>query len=699
MGLLDILSSKTDFIINVYTGNKKQAGTNSAVRCILHCKDGEHSQLLNLDNILKDDFQRGACDKFDVPNDSTFGMTRNSKVVQIELWRERQCLECSPDWFVDRIEVVNRNLNETYVFPILRWIENHRRYMLEHLDTSLPMDDLHPAERQEELVRKRAEYMIDLPFKKDLGLDLVLSKKLPDDEAFPLNWMAHAGIGQIQAKLDKLKTIGLKGKQPRWESMEEMLETFGTTSFDVPKDSGNWNDDAHFGQMRLSGCNPSTIKLVTVENCIPSNFPVDETTLAPYMEKLTIQQAIKEKRLFLTDHSILEGIHVLGPEETGGIQFALCVPMALFYLDSKNDLKPVAIQLFQKPSEKNPIFTPGISHNLWTLVKMWYNHADCAYHQALAHLGGTHLAVEGVALVTNRQLSLSHPIYKLMAPHFLYLIAIDNQAANSLISPGGWVDKAMNYGYLGLIQLCDKKAKEWRLDTDGTLPEELKKRGVHEQDVLPNYHFRNDAILLWDAISEYVTDYVNLYYPNETAETLLKQDHELQNWAAELVKEKNIMGGGLGMKGVPGNGEITKVTELASIVTSVIYISSVGHAAANFPQYDQYSFVPNFAPQLLGIPPNATDSKVTDQDILDCLPTRATTFDIWAIARQLSEKTTESLGFFEVQYIFDPAALDILKRFRDNLSKVGDTIEKRNKTRKVVYDTLHPTWVPNAISA
>ena len=56
------------------------------------------------------------------------------------------------------------------------------------------------------------------------------------------------------------------------------------------------------------------------------------------------------------------------------------------------------------------------------------------------------------------------------------------------------------------------------------------------------------------------------------------------------------MGGGLGMKGVPGNGEITKVTELASIVTSVIYISSVGHAAANFPQYDQYSFVPNFAP-------------------------------------------------------------------------------------------------------
>jgi len=691
MGILDIISAKTDFIINVYTGNKKQAGTNSAVRCILHCKDGEHSQLLNLDNILKDDFQRGACDEFAVPNDSTFGMTRNSQVVKIELWRERQMLECSPDWFVDRIEVVNRNLNETYVFPILRWIENHRRYMLDLLDTSLPMDALHPAERQEELVRRRAEYMIDLPFK---GLGLVMSKKVPDDEKFALNYVAHLGIMEVQAKLDKLKALGLKGKQPRWESMNEMLDTFDTTKFDVPTGSVDWNDDAHFGQMRLSGCNPSTIQLVSVENGIPSNFPVGDEMLTPYMEKRTIQQAIAEKRLFMTDHSILEGVHVLGPEETGGIQFALCVPMALFYLDSKNDLKPIAIQLFQKPSEKNPIFTPGISQNLWTLVKMWYNNADCAYHEAVAHLGGTHLTIEGVALVTNRQLSLSHPIYKLLAPHFLYLIAINGQAG-TLIFPGGWTDKVMNYGARGFVEVSDKKARDWRLDTDGTLPEELKKRGVYAQDVLPNYHFRNDAILLWDAISEYVTDYVNLYYPEAT---LLKQDHELQNWAAELVKEKNTMGGGIGMKGVPGNGEITKVTELASIVTSFIYISSVAHAAANFPQYDQMSFIPNFPAQLLGIPPNATESQVTDQDILDCLPTRDITFEIWTMMQKLSEKATESLGYFEVQYVFDPAALNILERFRDNLRKIGDTIEKRNKTRNVVYDTLHPNGVPNSIS-
>ena len=39
---------------------------------------------------------------------------------------------------------------------------------------------------------------------------------------------------EVQAKLDKLRVLGLEGKQPRWESMEEMLKTFDTTKFDVP---------------------------------------------------------------------------------------------------------------------------------------------------------------------------------------------------------------------------------------------------------------------------------------------------------------------------------------------------------------------------------------------------------------------------------------------------------------------------------
>jgi len=681
-------------VINVFTGNKRNSGTNSAVRCILHCKNGEHSQLLNLDNKCTNDFKRGACDQFNVPRDDTFGMTRNSEVVQIELWREQGILELSPDWFVDRIDVINRNLNKTYVFPVLRWIENKKRYMLENLDTSLPMDDLHPKERAEELVEKRAEYMIDMPYSSDLDLGIVMSKKVPDAENWPLNYVGHLALAGIKSKLETSGLLPAGHEDDRWESMDELLETFGKSEFDVPTDSGNWNDDAHFGQMRLSGLNPLTIQLVTMKNSVPTNFPVNDKMLAPHMEKHTIAQAIEEKRLFLTDHSILEGIFVHGQEDKLSEQFVMCVPLALFYLDSKNNLKPVAIQLFQQPSKENPIFTPGMNKNLWTLAKMWYNNADTVYHQARAHLGGTHFVVEGIVIVTNRQLSLSHPVYKLLAPHFLYLIPLDDLAKGTLIGEDGVFDKILSCGYKGLLQLCDKNSKNWHLDTDGTLPEELKKRGVYDQDVLPNYHFRNDATLLWDAISTYVTDYVKLYYHDET---LLKQDHELQNWAAELVREKNQFGGGLGMKGVPGDGEITHVTQLASIVTSVIYTASVAHAAANFPQYNQYAFVPNYPGKLHGAPPKTTD-EVPDKAIMDCLPSKKETFDVWNVTKLLSEKSTDSLGFFEVQYVFDPAALKVLDRFRDQLKQIGETIEKRNKTRNVAYDALMPASVPNAIS-
>ena len=37
----------------------------------------------------------------------------------------------------------------------------------------------------------------------------------------------------------------------------------------------------------------------------------------------------------------------------------------------------------------------------------------------------THLIMEGIAVVTNRELSQSHPIFRLLAPHFLFLLAIN----------------------------------------------------------------------------------------------------------------------------------------------------------------------------------------------------------------------------------------------------------------------------------
>ena len=48
----------------------------------------------------------------------------------------------------------------------------------------------------------------------------------------------------------------------------------------------------------------------------------------------------------------------------------------------------------------------------------------------------------------------------------------------------------------------------------------------------------------------------------------------------------------ISLQGVPAS--LTSVQDLIEMLTVFIFISSVGHAAANFGQYDEYAFPPNY---------------------------------------------------------------------------------------------------------
>ena len=50
-------------------------------------------------------------------------------------------------------------------------------------------------------------------------------------------------------------------------------------------------------------------------------------------------------------------------------------------MKSSGDLVPIAIQLFQQPSDTNPIWTPDDSKYDWLLAKMWFRNADHQVHQ------------------------------------------------------------------------------------------------------------------------------------------------------------------------------------------------------------------------------------------------------------------------------------------------------------------------------
>ena len=80
------------------------------------------------------------------------------------------------------------------------------------------------------------------------------------------------------------------------------------------------------------------------------------------------------------------------------------------------------------------------------------------------------------------------------------------------MEPGGWVDKAMQIGRAGMFNIIRKQWKKWDFKKVGVLKNDLKNRGVDQPEVLPNYHYRDDALDVWNAIEKYVAEVVNKVY-------------------------------------------------------------------------------------------------------------------------------------------------------------------------------------------
>lgn len=663
---------KADYMVYVRTGDLKGAGTNANVKIRLHDSEGNVTQDITLDNFFRDDFEAGSLDTFHVPELKNFG----NIISKIEFWRDDSGV--ASDWYVNKILVENRKSNDIFVFPVYRWIRPNFHYKIVHLDTSLPQYDPHAEQREMELREKCNLYQQCVKVKD--GPSQV--KAIPDDEQFSFDYKWNIAKRKLKMIADsKLQLLTQGGK---WEGIQHLTKVF-TNAFGEPLGCKRWSNDIFFGWQRINSMNHSLIKLCTE---IPKKLGVSDTMLQPFLEGWPLHQVIEAKRLFMVDLEILQDLPCKSDD------FVCPVPIALFFINGDGRLVPIAIQLFQQKADDNPVFLPTDPPYTWMMAKMWYNLADASYHQSLTHLGYTHLIMEGVCVSFHRNLSQSHPLFKLLAPHFLYLIAINTRGLELLVAPNGWVDKTMNIGIKGMFNLIARGLNRWRMDVHGTLPEDLKKRGVYclNGKILPGYFFRDDALLLYDAIKNYVTKYINLYYDSPEK---IEKDWEIQNFGRELTLSREE--GGCGLLGVPFDGKFDKPEQLIMVFTSIIYTCSVAHASTNFPQYDEYAFPPNYPASMNGVPPK-DKSSLTEADILSTLPDKKTTLDVMTVTKILSDRGTKSLGDFEVQYIFDPDAKRIVQEFREELQEISKTIKRRNEHRNPKYEWLDPEVVPNSIS-
>ena len=468
----------------------------------------------------------------------------------------------------------------------------------------------------------------------------------------------------------------------RASSLEDYNQLFQFIS--LPAISQNFKEDAVFASMRVAGPNPLMIERM---KALDPRLPItDEQYQSVMGTQDSLEAALADGRLYLADYSVFDG--VLNGSFPVLQKFSYS-PLALFAIPpGGQSLRAVAIQCAAHPGPDNPIFLPRDGDN-WLIAKTIVQIADANFHEAVSHLGQTHLFIEPFVIATHNQLSSVHPLFVLLTPHYEGTLAINNAAQSNLIAPFGFVDKLLSGTIDQSRVLAVKGAQILLLNVNtSTLPQTLAQRGVDDPSRLPDYPYRDDALLLWGAINQWVESYVNHYYASDAA---VQGDTELQNWVAALVAHD---GGRLNNVGVANR--ISTRAQVIELVTMVLFTASAQHAAVNYPQGTIMSYAP--AMPLAGYTPSpVTQEGSSVGDYFKLLPPLDSAELQMEILYLLGSVYFKRLGDYGDNYFKDPVIQNHLAQFKQDLQNIEAEINKRNKTR-TPYEFLLPSKIPQSIN-
>ncbi|KAK9673695.1 hypothetical protein RND81_12G184000 [Saponaria officinalis] len=495
------------------------------------------------------------------------------------------------------------------------------------------------------------------------------------------------------------------------------------------RDRFAWFSDDEFARQTLAGLNPYCIQLVTewpLKSKLDPNIygPQESAITTELVEKailgyMTVEKALEEKKLFMLDYHDAYLPYVNKVRELKGT--TLYGSRTLFILTENQTLRPLAIELTRPPCDGKPqwkqAFTPNgdaTSCWLWRLAKTHVLAHDAGYHQLISHWLRTHCSTEPYIIATNRQLSAMHPIYRLLHPHFRYTMEINALARESLINAGGSIESSFSPGKYSLEISSVIYGSEWRFDHEA-LPADLIRRGIAVEDPtaphglklhIEDYPFANDGLVLWDILKQWVTDYVNHYYPESN---LVESDQELQAWWTEI----RTVGHG-DKKDEPWWPNLKTTQDLIHILTIMIWVPSGHHAAVNFGQYGYAGYFPN-RPTLTRT--NMPTEDPTEEEwklfsmkpevtLLKCLPSQIQATRVMTILDVLSNHSPdeEYVGErMEPSFEEEAPIKAAFEKFSGRLKELEGTIDERNcnvelKNRNgagvLPYELLRPVSLP-----
>ncbi|KAM4045596.1 polyunsaturated fatty acid lipoxygenase ALOX15B-like [Anomaloglossus baeobatrachus] len=660
--------------VTVATGNDLLSGTIDSISISLIGEKGESSK-----KKLSHLWLHGSVRTFDVTIEEVVG-----KLLSVRIYKETNVFPIEDAWYGRYIHVTSPT-GKLDCFPVYRWIPSRTNVVIPHgIGSIVSSSNVCMDHRIEELEKNREVYKWKLyapgaPY----CMDANSAKDLPADEQYSAQKESSFQITKIMAGLE----VGIKGFTQctdSWRNLEDIKTVFyfnrTKTSDEV---SRIWNEDSFFGYQYLNGINPMLIKKCSK---LPENFPVSSSMVASSLGSSTdLDKELQNGNVFLIDYKILQGVT---PNESinGKPQF-LTAPICLLWKDPQDQLLPIAIQLGQTPGEKTPIFLPSDNEWDWTLAKIWVRSSDFQVHQIIYHLLHTHLFAEVFNVATHRQLPHNHPVYKLVIPHLRYTLSINTLARNVLIAPGGVFDQNTALCTNSIHVLLEKAMQE--VTYSGLcLPDDIEARGL---EAIPNYYYRDDGRLIWEAMESFVSSMVQFYYKSDES---VQMDPELQAWVAEIYDNGFLE---RESSGIPSSLET--VSSLVKYLTMVIFRCSAQHAAVNSGQFDFYSWMPN-GPTSMKSPPPSAKGVTTLQTILDSLPDINTTaigiVAVWQLSKEPQDR--RNLGSYPDEHFIEETPLKFIQEFQEKLAKISKIINEQDLTRRVSYLYLDPKNIENSVS-
>ncbi|MCY7275377.1 MAG: lipoxygenase [Phormidesmis sp. CAN_BIN44] len=536
---------------------------------------------------------------------------------------------------------------------------------------------------------------------------------LPPDEQFNAEFVQlRRQMGEaLNAADKKAKNLNLSEAALQRLQFYQTLEEYGRSRPKIIKihDRDGGLSDREFARQRLSGPNPTSIKRVCDRENL-SDWQSDQVCALSNGETISLDTAADHNRLFLLEYPFLK----FSPVELQTGRY-VGSPKTLFYRGEQG-LEPLLIQL----ESGGKIYASNSDADDWMRSKLFVQVADITQHELLTHLCYTHLSMEAFAIATPRRLPANHPVYRLLKPHFRFLLAINTRGNAILLGEGAAIDALMAPTREASIAVMNRAYRDRSFESYA-LPTDLKHRGIGAE-FLSDYPYRDDAQLLWDAIHRYVTAYLQRYYPDDLT---IQQDTHLQAWAAELgapletrsrtefakapdwVSPEIAAEVGLSIADLPdyprvpgfpshrNPGTIVTLQQLIDAATQIIFTCSAQHAAVNFSQFDYFGYPPNA--------PLAAYSKPDVSVSLDeMLPKPAQDLAQIELTFALSGILWSRLGSDDIIQFVDQGDRAVLHQFQADLRTIETEIQTRNQIRDrdtgIDYPYLLPSRIPNSIN-